>query len=388
MSNLTKEQTVTPEMRLEIIRNQSAARSATYYDKKRDIILQRRKDKRAALKETKKPKEEPNIVFDFKDHIVTEEQELKMINKEMGIILDNKPVFTLEQSIKKLEELELKPNKLKTYVNNLKQFMRISECNDLEKCLKEHNKIIDFIENGQKKNKSGLYSNNTKAGLYQTILYLIDTFGLKIDKTPYKDKWLLCKATNNEKVKIDNETLKVPTWNEYLQRVKDSYGDNSMEYLLINMYKETPMRDDMQLLLTDGKIELNNDLNYLVMPTKKTSKIKLVINKYKTGETYGKYEKDLSLAVSRMINKYIKENNILIGDYLFGNKKLTGLVSNINKTIGYDGEQYKATGINFIRKIAIANGNTDTPENQLNLAKSMGHSTETQQRIYKRKLDK
>jgi hypothetical protein len=386
MSNLTAEQTAA--IKLDIIHSQDAARSAKYYLKKKDIILQRRKDKRAALKETKKTKEQPNIVFDFSAHIPNEEEELKMFNREMGIILDDKPVFTLEKSITKLEELDIKQNKLKTYVNNLKQFMRISGCNDLEKCLKEHNKIIDFIENGQKKNGSGLYSNNTKAGLYQTILYLIDTFGLKIDKTPYKDKWLLSKAINNEKVKTDNETLEVPTWSEYLERVKDSYGDNSMEYLLINIYKEVPMRDDMQLLLTDGKIEFSDNINYLVMPEKKTKKIKLLINKYKTGETYGKYEQELRLPLTRMINKYIKENNILIGGYLFGNKKLTGIVSNINKTIGYDSEKYKATGINFIRKIAIANANTTSPENQLNLAKSMGHSTETQQRIYKRKLDK
>jgi len=387
MSNLTAEQTAA--IKLDIIHSQDAARSAKYYKNNKNIILQRRKDKRAALKKAKQPEAQPNIVFDFKDHILNDEQELKMFNKEMGIILDDKPVFTLEKSIKKLEELDIKPNKLKTYVNNLKQFMRISGCNDLEKCLKEHNKIIDFIENGQKKNGSGLYSNNTKAGLYQTILYLIDTFGLKnIDKTPYKDKWLLSKAINNETVKVNNETLEVPTWSEYLQRVKDSYGDNSMEYLLINIYKEVPMRDDMQLLLTDGKIEFSDNINYLVMPEKKTKKIKLLINKYKTGETYGKYEQELTLALTRLINKYIKENNILIGDYLFGNKKLTGIVSNINKTIGYDGEKYKATGINFIRKIAIANANITSPQDQLNMAKSMGHSTETQQRIFKRKLDK
>jgi hypothetical protein len=180
----------------------------------------------------------------------------------------------------------------------------------------------------------------------------------------------------------------VPTWDEYLQRVNDNYGNNSMEYLLINMYKETPIRDDMQLLLTNGNIAFNNDINYLVIPPKKTSKIKLIINKYKIDESYGKYEKEIPLSLCRMINKYIKENNILIGNYLFGNKKLTGIVSQINKMIGYDGPQYKATGINFIRKIAIANVNTDTPENQLKLAQSMGHSTETQQRIYKRKLDK
>jgi hypothetical protein len=387
---MTKE--LNPAEKIELIKKQSALRSGKYYESKKALILQRRKDKRAALKSQLQPNpvaetapiiQEP-IVFDFSAHIVNDNEDVKKMNQQISNIIDETPKFNLAQSIAKLQQLGMKDQNLKTYINSIKQLMRITGCDDLVDCLKDSDKIINLIETGKKKNGSGAYATNSKIGLYQVILYIIDSFKLDIDKEPYNKQRLLHKITDESRIEANKEKL-VPTWEEVFDKVENKYGINSKEYLIMELYKRIPARDDFQLLITDKLDDYDSKINYLVLRLNKPSKV--ILHHFKTANKYGKATFILSKELSQLINIYMLKNKILLNDYLFGDTPQTRFVSNTLKSIGYDDSGYNQTGISFLRKMTVSNTKIDTPEQKLELANNMGHSTNTQ-KGYKSKVNK
>jgi hypothetical protein len=394
---MTAKLDLTPEQRLKRTQLLSADRSATYYENNKKLVLQRRKDKRALLRAQKQESEpvietnpvietaqHPPIVFDFSSHIVNDNEDVKKLNQQISNIIDETPKYNLAQCIAKLQQLGMKDQNLKTYINSIKQLMRITACDDLIDCLKDSDKIINLIENGKKKNGSGAYATNSKIGLYQVILYIIDSFKLDIDKEPYNKQRLLLKIKDETRVEENQQKL-VPTWEEVFDKVENKYGINSKEYLIMELYKRIPARDDFQLLITDKLDGYDSNINYLVLRLNKPSKV--ILHHFKTSTKYGKGTFLLSKELSQLVNIYMLKNKILLNDYLFGNTPQTGFVSNILKSIGYDESDYNKTGISFLRKMSVSNTTIDTPEEKLLLANTMMHSTNTQ-KGYKSKVDK
>jgi len=390
---------MTAEQVLSKQRQESAGRSQTYYENNKALIAQRRKARRDELKSKKnniqlKIEEIPEstqpiirepIVFDFSAHIVNDDDDVKNFNKQMSNVVDKTTKYNLSQSISKLEQLGMKDQNLKTYINSIKQLMRITGCDDLVDCLKDSDKIIDLIENGKKKNGSAGYAVNSKIGLYQVILYIIDSFKLNIDKEPYNKQRLLLKIKDEDRVEANKDKL-VSNWPEVLDKVKSKYGEDSKEFLIMSLYQRIPARDDFQLLVTDKLDDYDDKINYLVLRMGKSSKI--ILHHFKTADKYGKASFVLSKELSILINKYCIKNKIFLNDYLFGNRAQTGFVSKILKSIGFDDEMiYNKTGISFLRKITVSNTPIDSPEQKLDLANKMGHSTNTQ-KGYKSKISK
>ena len=395
---MTAKLLLTPEQRKKHIQVLSADRSATYYEKHKDLVLQRRKDKRALLRAKKQESEpvietnpvietaqHPPIVFDFSAHIVNDDEDVKKLNQQISSVIDETPIYNLNQSIAKLQQLGMKDQNLKTYVNSIKQLMRITECTDLVDCLKDSDKIINLIENGKKKNGSAGYATNSKIGLYQVIVYIIDAFKLNINKEPYNTQRLLLKIKDETRVEENQQKL-VPTWEEALDKVKSKYGPISKEYVIMSLYQRIPARDDFQLLITDKLDGYDTNINYLVLRMGKRSKV--ILNHFKTADKYSKASFILSPELSQLVNDYRSKNKLKLNDYLFGNMPQTGFVSKTLKDVGYgDRSIYNQTGISFLRKATVSNTPIDTPEQKLALANTMAHSTNTQKK-YKSKLDK
>jgi len=395
---MTAKLNLTPEERLKRTNRLSADRSATYYENKKDIILQRRKDKRAALKAQRQATEpvietppvienpqHPPIVFDFSAHIVNDDEDVKKFNQQMSNVIDETPKFNLAQSIAKLQQLGMKDQNLKTYINSIKQLMRITGCEDLVDCLKDSDKIINLIENGKKKNGSGVYATNSKIGLYQVIVYIIDAFKLDINKEPYNKQRLLHKIEDETRVESNKEKL-VPTWEELLSKTKAKYGPDSKEYVMMRLYQRVPSRDDFKLLITDKLDGYDTKINYLVLRYEKPSKV--ILHQFKTADKYGKSSFVLSAELSQLVNDYRFKNKIYLNDYLFGTMPQTGFISKTLKDLGYgDQSVYNQTGISFLRKMSVSNTPTETPEQRLELANTMMHSTNTQ-KGYKSKVNK
>lgn len=383
------------EQLLAKIREQTRLRQKAFYLRNKEKVNEKRRDVykagRQALKGVlpEKPLEQIPVVeetFEIELPPKTFEIELppkkKRTNKKVST---NVPVITYDDAITKLTQLRSE-NIIKTdgtfkkYKDDLKRFVTITGCDDISQCLQKHSLIIKEINNGKMKNGQP-YSNNTIKSVYQSILFIIDTLNIKVDKKPYEQEYNIRILKSNDDNAEKKENEEVFPFKTYMEKVKDKFGDDSKMYLIASMYDELTVRDNFQLKLVSNVKDIPNDIgvgqgvpaiNYLLVP--KSGNIKIVINSYKTEAKYGIINHTFKKNVSTMIRKYITNNSIKIDDYLFGDKPLTQFVSSNNPKIGIQG------GINLFRQMKIADEIklAKTPEERLALADKMRHSPVSQ----------
>ena len=284
--------------------------------------------------------------------------------------------ITYEQAINGLNSLDITTTTRHTYKQDLKRLMKISDCNDdLIKCFRDHDKIIDIIENLTKLNGEP-YAINTKKNLYQMILYLIDNLHLPITTTikhNYKDVFENYKIKSFDVNKEKVTQAPIYTFKQYLEKVKTEFGADSKMFVLSSLYFEVTARDDFILEIVSAIKEANDDnTNYMVV-TKKGD-LTLILNAYKTSNKYGQIKVKLSSALSKMIRRYMERENLTYGDYLFGDKNLSSFVSKNNKKLNIN------DGTNYYRHMSTTDLlKTEPNENtRRELAERMGHSPITQ----------
>jgi hypothetical protein len=292
--------------------------------------------------------------------------------------VDNKKIVDLskhktlsyDEIVKYLDDLELKPLTLEKYKQDLKRFSLITDCKDnMILCFKRHVKIITDIQKYDKK----AYSNNTIKGLYQMILFIIDRFNLKINKKPYLKVFEIAKLQSIEDNDKKADTVPIMKFSEYLKKIKTEFGEKSKMFVLTKLYDELTLRDDFQLFIVDKIGDTKDDTrNYIVLYPSKPFKI--IINNYKTQTQYGVIKENLSKELTKLIKTFIKENNIQIGDYLFGKENLSSFVSKNNKLVGLTGS------ISEFRHMKISEELAKVPslEERKDLADKMRHSPITQ----------
>lgn len=226
------------------------------------------------------------------------------------------------------------------------------------------------------------YSINTIKLIYQTLLKIIDLLDLSIDKKSYIEQFELLKIKSVDENKIKQETMILPTFDAYIKNIKNNFGIDSKMYLLVKLYDIITLRDDFGDLIIVNKVsEIKPDVNknYIYVP-EKNGICTIRINSYKTDNKYGIIHKTLNVEISKLIKKYMTNNNITYGDALFG-KNVGSYISQMNKKISPDYE-----GVSWLRHIKITdllNKDNVTPEEKLKLANEMMHSPLVQDR-YKR----
>lgn len=353
--------------KLEKKKEQTRIRQARFYEKKKDEVNAKRREKYQAcvakcLAEANKGYKEPFIPE--KPVFTKGDIKIKDLSKNKSLSYD--------EIVKYLDELNLNTNTAKKYKNDIKTFINITGCADVIKCLKRSDVIINDIENGTK-NDGTLYSNNTRKGLYQSILFIIDRFNLQINKQPYKLKFEESKIQSiedNDKKVHEEPVMK---FSQFMEKVKREFGEKSKMYAIVKLYDEVPMRDNLQLMIVDSiKDAKDISLNYIVIYPTKNSKV--IINRHKTDKMYGSIQANVSTNTTRLLKNYMKDNNINEGDYLFGSHKLSSFISDNNKLLGIK------QGFNTFRHMKISEELSKVksiPERQM-LASSMGHSPLTQ----------
>jgi integrase len=364
---------MTAEQTLDKIREQNRIRSRRYYENNQAKIATKRK---IAREECKECKEDAKKCEDCKP----EEKPKKKDN--------SKTVLTQQESVSQLKDIIEKDSSKTTYENNVKALTRILNCSDFNKCLKNAKSVIYKIETAkQVKDPTKLYSINSKKGIYQAILFMIDNLGIKVSKNAkdqYNTRFDITKTTSYDQTKERVATEEVMDYDVYEQKVKVFFGEGSKESLIVSLYKLSGFRDNLVIELVQS-IPKDMDKNYIVVPSSKTQNLKFVLNTYKTDKKYSQDIIPIPKELSKEIRKYIDHHDVQYGEYLFGKTKLSGFISKFNKKMDLPVK----VSINKLRQMRVSKvfENNPSVEERVKLAKEMKHSTTTSEK-YKRKIMK
>lgn len=346
---------LTPEEKLIRKREMTRLRAVKFYEANKAKVLEKRKEAyNASLGKT----DEPNEILESKPNVK---------------ILD------------KFSKIDRSSETLGIYMNSLKQFLTQADCLDLKKCLLNDKKIIHSIENAERNGKP--YSVASRKLMIQSILVLIKELNVKVSKraqTAYQKYY--DELTIRYSDDIDDKKDKLPTMEQYVKLVLDKFGKDSIEYLLVSLYDQAPMRDDfgkLNIVNTKKQANANKALNYIVIP--KTGVARLIINDYKTKGKYGQLEFVLTKDLTKQIKEYNKQNPNEDNTLFKSNGSLSALIGKINKAIGIEGS------VNTIRHIKITTLFNDpefadmSVEKRMDLSKKMGNSVAIQ-KTYLREL--
>jgi hypothetical protein len=267
-------------------------------------------------------------------------------------------------------------NSQRVYINTLKVFMEIMKSNDLFDTLKDSNQVIQTIESAKPRNSELPYSINSRKTFYQMVLKLITTLELPVPQNEvdnYKEKFEELKLESIDQTKERNvsDDKKVMSFEKYLPMVKEKFGEESKEYIIALLYQLYGFRDDLQLKIVRKQPENNND-NYIRIPPLNIHKHFIVLNQYKTAQKNGPQTLDIPLKLAQVIRKYMKENQLQEGSYLFGDKSLSEFIRKFNKKLGLP------ITINTYRQMRVSSALSSdvkpSAKERIRIAKEMNHS--------------
>jgi hypothetical protein len=199
---------------------------------------------------------------------------------------------------------------------------------------------------------------------------------------PFFINYLANKEKSITELEQTQQTVEYPTFNEYLNKVINQYGETSKEYLVSLLYSQFTLRDDYKgLKIIQHNSDDNKQYNFLLI---NGNKMVFIINNFKTKNKYQRLEFIVTGQLNKLLLEWTKTKKIGYGDLLFGKSSLSPFVSKLNKSLGYEG----LAGVNIYRHMRVSDVHQKkniTFEERLQLADSMGHSI-TVQKQYKRNL--
>jgi len=244
--------------------------------------------------------------------------------------------------------------------------------------------VINSIKEAEFRGKK--YAARSVLAYVNCILFILDKYpDIKITKEKkklYKNQSMvmsfIADEQTDEKKKQLEETGGLPSYDEYLNKVIETFGEDGREYLIAKLYKEIKARDDLILKVVKTRDDVVDDDNYLIISGGQQAEV--VINSYKTIKKYGEFDVKLSSSLTSIIRKYLKNNKIVYNDYLFNTKGLSVIVGRMNKALGVSG--YGAT--NVFRKMLQTDLDKSgaSPEQKLKLANELKHSMATAKKSY------
>ena len=349
------------------------------YQKCREKILERKRAAYAAKKaklnapiiEEEKPLESTTEFVDVMD------EPLPYTSQLIEVKID-----PFEKVTQLINGLDISDGNKKFRINNLKTIITILKPIDynnlIRQLVKQPNKVIKLIKNFEYTHGKK-YAENTLIALYKAILFYLDKLNINIKsekKMKYLDQLEINGVTHDKQLELKNNANKLPSFEEYLNKVIESFGINSREFLIAKMYQEVKCRDDLQLILVRDPIRLNKEKNYIVVNDFDHAVV--IINAYKTIDKYGAYDTALSEELTTLIKSYIMSHQISNGELFFKVKNISMIVSRMNKQLEY----LNHGAINLFRKM-IASDAQDLPlKEQLKISKQLKHSFKTHNKNY------
>ena len=251
--------TITDSEKIKKITEQNRNRQKTYYQARKQEILQKKAIEREQIREINPPPPPPEII--------PSEFTLDMIHA----------VFN--------EKIINKNTKLK-YCNDFKRTFKLSGITSFTGSLDEYFIIKKSIDDSR-------YSLSTKKGSFQSILVFIDYSKINIDtkvKSNY-DKmhkiYIIKCEDENTKRKSEKEHAVIP-FTEYYKRVLDHFGKDSKEYLIASLYNELTARDDFGCMRILRIIPHDNGTDNILFIDHRKEKCHITLDNYKTSNIYEK----------------------------------------------------------------------------------------------------
>ena len=287
--------------------------------------------------------------------------------------------YTLDQVIAELNKPDIgftTDGSRKKCIADIKKVFDICKCVYFEQCVKKFDQIKKFIESAKKPDGTG-YSLNTQLGYFYSIRWTYSHLPITIpDSVTKKYDALLnvYKLKSKAQTKENNASLKnsVLPQADYLARISNTFGKDSKQWLIVQLYLQCPCRDNLQLTVVNTVASAKKDksVNYVVVP--RSGNCKIILNKYKTASKYTDLNYDLDAGVSTLVRTWITTHKITYGNQLFTDKSLSKYISEMHKIIGVTGS------INYIRHMIISNQNLGgmTLEQLVAEATKSGHSAE------------
>lgn len=297
---------------------------------------------------------------------------------------DNEVINSVKKIIK--EDTRINPATGENIINAMKVWSNVLKINTItgfkNKVMTNPYEVIDKIDSAGYGKECKEYSNNSKRNYLSNLLYICQALEIKLPKkaeTAYKNSIEKMNVLNTAKMLKRNESEKetLPTFEEYIQRVRQIYPETSLQMLLIYLYSELTCRDDYGrlIIINDAKKAVGTK-NYIFVGKRD---VKVILNQFKTDKVYKKIQSMLSYELANKVKAYITANGMNINDELFPYDNMSAIVCEINKRIGLDG------GINTLRRIAVKTENVNensTLEDKQELSKKMGHTLHIQQLGY------
>ena len=348
------------------------------YDKDRENILAKKRAAYAAKKLKNIVVEEPPLestseLIEIQPAKGTsEEPELESKTELVKIHYIFVPLAQITHMINGLENES--PGNKKFRINNFKTIINILKPTDynelLFKLTKQPNKVLKSIKNFEYKPRH-TYSVNTQISLFKAILFFLDKFNINIKpdkKTKYEDAIQIGDVISTQELQVKNNSVSIPSFEEYLQKCVEHFGEKSREYLIAKIYHEVSCRNDLNLVLLSDAVRLNREKNYIIV--NEFPKATIIINDYKTVDRYGKFNQELSEDLTKLIKEYILTHHIENGDIFFNMNNISMVVSRMNKTLGYEG----FGAINLFRKMISSDAKDLSLKEQLKVSKKLKHS--------------
>jgi hypothetical protein len=391
--------------RREKTKTQNRAAVKKYYEnpenKKKKLEAQRRRraEQKAKCNDLMNTNDDDNVPPPPPDYYEPEDEpEAVVVEPEAVVVIQNAPTQFTEQEIIELikNDKNITKKTRETYVVDIRRVFTTTGCSNMKACLTSYKKMITSIVNGKNPKTQQSYSINSIKQTLQSVLFVgtkyMDNFELLFKKpkasqikkyitTQFEKYKELSKNQNTER----QSTKEYPTFQQYLQKVIERFGENSKEYLISYLYSVFTVRDNFKKMLIIDNIKDNNGKDNFLLISR--NKIMFIVNDFKTKKKYERLEFTVTSKLKQMLKAYINDpinvkNREKFGNYLFGKSSLSPFVSKLNKSLGYD----DVASINVFRHMRISDLNPNISfEERKKLSDSMGHSI-TVQSQYRRNL--
>jgi len=189
------------------LKEQNRLRQQRFYEKNKDKINQQRRENTKILRDFKKG-QVPDIPQQPVENVVLQ---------PASIVLPQ--IINLEEVNKLLEQLKANDviktdNSLKTYKDGVKRLMKLTNCINLITCLQHPQEIKETIDNST-------FALNTKKGMYQAVVFIIDNLKLPYSKEifdEYKKLFGINKLKSQTQSK-EKTREKVEAFSTYFEKV-------------------------------------------------------------------------------------------------------------------------------------------------------------------------